>query len=155
MPRQTDRATLKARIRDRMLSLEAAELAAAKAHYETFLQEAKLDENESHDTDDVADARGNADLAAAFEHPMQTHHAKIDVLENLDFAVTDTVAPGAVVGFGGRRFVVSVATSQFDLDGVSYMGISPQSPIYAVIDGLQEGDSFRHNGRDMVLDTVF
>ena len=150
-----DRQPLKNALRDRMLSLEAAELTTAKEHYDRFIADAKLDDREQHDNSEIAEARENADLAAAFDHPVKDHHAKIDVLENLDFSVTERVQPGAVVGFGGRHVVVAVSTAQFDHDGVRYMGISPQSPIYMAMDGLAAGDSFVFNGKDVMIDEVF
>ena len=149
-----DRAAFKKALHDKMLSLEAEELAAAMAHYETYLREAKLDDREGHDKEDIAGAREYADLAAAFDHPVHTHHAKIDALENMDFSVTDTVRPGAAVSFGGRHFVVAVSTARFDCNGRTYMGISTQSPIFRALDGLQAGDTFTHNGRDYTLDEV-
>ncbi len=154
MPATQDRAALKQAIRDKMLSLESEELATAIAHYEAFLKDAVLDKREAHDNDDVAGARENIDLAAAFDHPVQAHHAKIDVLENLDFSVTDVVRPGAAVSFGGRNFVVAVSTARFDVNGQTYMGISPQSPIYKAMDGLSAGDVFVHNGREVEIEDV-
>jgi hypothetical protein len=146
---------LKNALLDRMLSLETAELTTAKEHYERFLAEAKLGGNEQHDNSDVAEARENADLAAAFDHPVKDHHSKIDALENLDFSLTESVRPGAVVGFNGRHVVVAVSTAQFEHDGVTYMGISTQSPIYMAMDGLVKGDSFVFNGKEVSIDEVF
>lgn len=150
-----DPQSLKNALRDKLMSLEAAELETAKEHYERFLSEAKLDGREQHDNSDIAEARENADLAAAFDHPVKDHHAKIDVLENLDFSVTEVVQPGAVVQFGGRRVIVSVSTAQFDCEGDTYMGISPQSPIYLAMSGLGAGDSFTFNGREVEIEEVF
>ena len=150
-----DRHTLKLSLRERMLSLEASELATAKEHAARFLSEAKLGNNEQHDNSEIAEARENADLAAAFDHPVKDHHAKIDALETLDFSVTDRVQPGAVVAFNGRHAIISVSTAQFDHDGVTYMGISPQSPIYKAMDGLAAGDSFVFNGNEVTIDDVF
>lgn len=149
-----DRAALKKAVHDKLMSLEEAELAAAKAHYESFLRESQLDGREAHDKDDIADARENADLAAAFDHPVHTHHAKIDAIENTDFSLTDTVAPGAVVAFNNRHFIVVVSTTKFDCNGTTYMGISTQSPIYKAMEGLKAGDTFTFNGRDIVLSDV-
>lgn len=145
----------KSALRDRMLSLEAAELITAKEHYERFIADAKLDDREQHDNSEIAEARGSADLAAAFDHPVKDHHAKIDVLENLDFSVTESVQPGAVVGFGGRHVIVAVSTAQFEHAGVIYMGISPQSPIYKAMEGLAAGDSFTFHGKDVTIEEVF
>ncbi|WP_146344488.1 hypothetical protein [Falsiphaeobacter marinintestinus] len=149
-----DRAALKKAVHDKMLSLEEAELAAAQAHYEAFLKESRLDDREVHDKDDMVGARENADLAAAFDHPVQAHHAKIDVIENLDFSLTDTVRPGAMVVFQDRSFIIAVSTTRFDVDGVTYMGISTGSPIYKAMTGLKAGDVFDFNGKEYDIQDV-
>lgn len=99
-------------------------------------------------------ARENLELAAAFDHPVQAHHAKIDVIENTDFGLTDTVGPGAIVVLGDRRFIIAVSTTRFDVSGETYMGVSMQSPIYKAMAGLQAGDSFTLNGREMEIQDV-
>jgi len=149
-----DRAARKKAIHDRLLSLEEKELATAITHYEAFLKESRLDDRETHDKDDIAGARESADLAAAFDHPVQAHHAKIDVIENLDFALTDTVQPGAAVSFNGRHFIVAVSTTRFDVNGETFMGISTQSPIFQAMKGLQEGDMFTFNGQEIEIEEV-
>ncbi|MFD3191687.1 hypothetical protein ACFMPD_15620 [Sedimentitalea sp. HM32M-2] len=154
MSNTEDRAALKQAVQAKLMSLEEAELAAAKAHYESFLRDSQLDGREAHDKDDIADARENADLAAAFDHPVHTHSAKIDAIENTDFSLTDTVRPGAIVSFNNRHFIVVVSTVKFQCNDVTYMGISTQSPIYKAMAGLQEGDSFTFNGREITLDSV-
>jgi len=53
----TDRTGLKTAIWDRMLALDAEELATAEAHYAAFLKDTQLDETESHDTSDLTEAR--------------------------------------------------------------------------------------------------
>lgn len=149
-----DPKAFKTALHQKMMSLEATELKAAKEHYDRLVADSHVSGRQQFDNSDIAEARENADLAAAFDHPVKDHHAKIDVLEHMDFAVTDTVQPGAVVSFGGRRVVVSVATAQFELDGVTYMGISQQSPIYKAMSGLSAGDSFTFNGRQIHIDEV-
>jgi len=154
MTAQTDLAARKKVIVDRLMSLEEQELATAQAHYDAFLKDSQLDDREGHDKDDLAASRENADLAAAFDAPVHAHHAKIDVIENTDFSLTDTVQPGAVVKFNNRRFVVCVSTTRFEVDGKTYMGISTQSPIYLAMVGLQEGDIFTHNGAEFEVQEV-
>ena len=154
MSEQEKRQKLKMKLRDTMLALEAAELETAVAHYENFLHEAAIDDRDNPDRDDIALARTNADLAAAFDHPVHTHHAKIDAIENADFSLTDTVRLGAVVAFNNRHFVVVASTARFDCNGVTYMGISPSSPIYRALEGLKAGDSFEFNGNEFVVQDV-
>lgn len=154
MTAHTDPAARKKAIVDRLMLLEEQELATAQAHYDAFLKDFRLDDREGHDKDDIAASRENADLAAAFDAPVHAHHAKIDVIENTDFSITDTVQPGAVVMFNNRRFVVCVSTTRFDVDDKTYMGISTQSPIYLAMIGLQEGDVFTHNGTEFEVQEV-
>ncbi|WP_254684622.1 hypothetical protein SuNHUV7_24150 (plasmid) [Pseudoseohaeicola sp. NH-UV-7] len=154
MSDMTDKQALKTKLRDTMLALEAEELETAVAHYEHYLHEAMTDERDNPDREDIALARGNADLAAAFDHPVHTHHAKIDAIENANFSVTDVVRPGAVVAFNNRHFIVVASTKRFDCDGITYMGISTASPIYKAMEGLQAGDTFTHNGQTFTLQDV-
>lgn len=150
-----DRAALKAALKARMLELEEAELAVAIEHYDAHLRDAKLDDREQHDIDDIADAAIEVGLAEAFDHPVHTHQAKLSALQEMDFSLRDSVGLGSVVVFGGKHFVASVATARFDCGGVTYMGISPQSPVFKALDGLEAGDTFTLNGRDMTLDDVY
>ena len=154
MTAKIDPAARKKAIIDQLMALEAQELATAQAHHDAFQKESQLDDREGHDKDDIAASRESADLAAAFDGPVHAHHAKIDVIENTDFSVTDTVQPGAVVKFNNRRFVVCVSTTRFDVDGKTYMGISTQSPIYLAMTGLQQGDVFTHNGTEFEVQEV-
>ncbi len=149
-----DPSALKQALAARMLELEESELIAAREHYARFLRESRLDEREAHDTTDLAEARENADLAAAFDHPVHTHQAKIEAIRATDFSPTNIVRPGAVVGFGGRHFVVCVSTAKFDCEGATYMGISTQSPIYRAMADLSEGDRFAFNGQEVMLEEV-
>ena len=54
MTDQAERAAEKKAIVDRLMSLEAQELATAQAHYDAFLKDAQLDDREGHDKDDIA-----------------------------------------------------------------------------------------------------
>lgn len=150
----TDRAALKTSVCNRLMALEADELAVAISHYEAHLTQARTGDHDIHDKDDQVASRESHDLAAAFEAPVQAHHAKVDAIENTDFALTDRVAPGAIVSFNDRHFVVCVSTTRFDVDGATYMGISTGSPIYKAMAGLQAGDSFSLNGQDIEIQDV-
>ena len=151
MTAKIDPAARKKAIIDQLMALEAQELATAQAHHDAFQKESQLDDREGHDKDDIAASRESADLAAAFDGPVHAHHAKIDVIENTDFSLTDTVRPGAVVWLGDRHFVVCVSTTKFDVDGETYMGISTQSPIYLAMAGMRKGDVFTHNGTEFEI----
>ena len=155
MSNSKDRAATKQAIRASLLALEEAELATAQEHYRAFLDDAALGGREGHDNSDIAESRENADLAAAFDGPVQTHQARFDAIEGLDFSPADTVRPGAVVVLDGRHFVVAVPTTRFTCEGTEYMGISTQSPIYLALEGLAKGDKINRAGRALTIEEVF
>lgn len=57
-----------------------------------------------------------------------------------------TVAPGAIVITEKGNFFISVSIEQFVADHQTFVGISTQSPLYQVMEGLPEGSLFLHNG---------
>ena len=150
-----DRVALKQKLHERMQALEETELAAAIEHYEAHMAESRLDGREQHDNDDIADSVAEVNLAQGFEHPVEEHQSKVAAIKSIDFSPAREVRPGAAVVVGGRHFVVSVATARFECGGETWMGISPQSPIYLAMTGLAAGDSFQMAGREMVIDEVF
>jgi transcription elongation GreA/GreB family factor len=150
----SDRDAFKKALRGRMIELEEAELASAMSHYQAFLSESQLDESEVYDNSELSNVGESLEMAQAFDHPVQSHAAKIAAIEATDFSPTDVVRPGAGVIFSDRRFVVAVSTARFDCEGHQYMGISAQSPIYRAMEGLRAGDSFTLNGRDMEIQEV-
>ena len=141
-------------LRAAMLALEEAELAAAREHYEAFLADSRMAENEPHERDEMAAARIAADLAHGFDAPIHDHAAKIAALEAMDFGPKDTAEAGAVVAFGGRTFVLAVGTGAFEVGGQSFMGVSLDAPIARAMAGLGPGDSFAFGGREITIDSV-
>ena len=144
----------KAALKEAMLSLEQEDLDTAREHYESYLAESHLAENEPHERDEMAGARAAADLAHGFDHPIHAHEAKIAALRDMDFASRTTVGPGAVVSWQGRNFVVAVATRKFEHGGETFMGLALDSPIYARIEGAEAGETFEMNGVEITIDRV-
>lgn len=142
-------------LKARLLELEHDELDHAIEHYEAYLKDSRLDDRETHDRDDYATARLNADLAHSFDHPVHEHQAKIDLIESTDFGPKDKVERGTAVRFGGKRFVVVTSTRRFELDGKEFMGISTESPVFKAMQGLKAGDSFALGGREITLEAVY
>ncbi len=142
-------------IRETMLALETADLEAAREQYEAYLKDAQLDDREAFTNDDMANARETADIAHALEGPAAMHEAKIAAIRTLDMGPKTEAEAGAVVRFGGRNFVLAVATGSFDVAGQAFMGIAMDSPIARKVAGLAKGDKFEQNGRAVKLDDVY
>ena len=130
--------------------------ATAAAQDDTDVANAALqiDDDEPHDPEDQAQASEASERVAATERAAARAQREIEDVEALDVSPTDRVRPGAVVAFDGAHYVVGVVTDTFESGGVSYEGISADSPVFAAIEGLGAGDTFTINGREHRLDEV-
>ena len=145
----------KARLKQRMLELEQAELDHAREKYLSFIADAKIDRSEPVESGDAAAAEAAGELAEAFDQPVHIHADKLAHLREVDFGPKTTVEEGAVVRFGGRSFVVCISTDRFEHDGETFMGISTAAPIYDAIKGLEAGDTATFNGREIEVEAVW
>ena len=141
-------------LRKKMLSLTQAELTQTQAHFDGFLESAKVDGEETIDRDEQAQAKTAANLATAFDDREQQIDQKLHALSEIDFGPKTEVAPGAVVRFGERYLVIGVSTAEFEFDGKKLVGISPAAPIYKAIEGRQRGDECKFRGRKMLIHSV-
>ncbi|URI12078.1 GreA/GreB family elongation factor (plasmid) [Aquincola tertiaricarbonis] len=141
-------------LKQTMLSLTAEQLRFAEGAYAQYLAGAAGRGDEPGDADASSQAFNSGLLAASFECPIHTYEEALAALRRIDFESKDEVGEGAAVKIDGRWFVVGVATSAFQCDGKTYMGISPQAPIYAALAGLGSGDTAEFNGRTIKIEDV-
>ncbi|MFV0306870.1 MAG: hypothetical protein ACK5OX_03895 [Desertimonas sp.] len=140
------RAVLRARIE--------ADLAASAEWESDERAASELDPDDSHSVGGQSQAVEAADMASAARALGVGDQAALDALDALDLSATATVRPGAVVSFGGGHYLVGIAARSFDVDGVTFEGIAPDSPVFTAIGGLAAGAAFSANGVDHRLDTV-
>lgn len=107
--------------------------------------------------DDISQSYEAGDLRALYQESEAHEQDHLAQIEAIDISPADQVRPGAIVGFGGARYVVGVVgvvAEAFDSDGVSYEGISADSPVYTKIDGLRLGDTFEAPDGEQRIDLL-
>jgi hypothetical protein len=144
----------KTAIRDRLLSLETHELANTREAYLDYVSTARLDWGEHYDDGEESQAERARFLSEQLDCPLHDHIQKLEILHRIDFGPKTKVEEGAVVTFGGRRFVIAVATAPFSCDGQELVGISTHAPIYEEIAELRAGDTFKFRGREQAIEDV-
>lgn len=144
----------KARVKEALLAQAHGRLAALRESASAGAFAAEVDQDSSFSVDDLslADAAGN--FTGLLEESAATQQATIDRIEKLNFETAQQVSPGAIVGFGGERFIVGAGGVDLECDGVAYQGISTDAPIYAAIQGLALGDTFEFRGRTQRIDLL-
>lgn len=138
---------VKARVKEALLAQARERRAALTESAAAEAAAAEVDQDSSFSIDDLSQADAAGDFTGLLEESAAAQQECIERIEKLDFGAASIVGPGAVVGFGGQRFVVGVGGVDLECDGVAYQGISTGSPIYRAIDGLALGDSFEFRGR--------
>jgi hypothetical protein len=145
----------KSRIRERLVALEAAELQESRDAYNQYVAGARVDTGGGViDDQDGSQAAQSRNLAEAFDCPLHDQVHKLDLIERIDFGPKSKVEPGAVVKLDGRYFVIGVASGVFDYDGQSFMGLSPEAPIYAVLEDREAGETFTFRGHAHTVEEV-
>ncbi|MEJ8839908.1 hypothetical protein [Ramlibacter sp. AN1133] len=144
----------KTSLRAVLTKLQAAQLRQSRAAYAAYLAGAARDRSEPTDHDQASQALGNAELAEFFEGPTRTYEAGLKRLQAIDFGPKSRVQEGAAVQLDGRWYVVGVATQAFECDGLTYMGISTEAPIYEALEGAVAGDTVEYGGRVLRVQNV-
>lgn len=82
--------------------------------------------------------------------------ADIDMLSGLDSVTpTEEIQLGDIVETDQGNFFVAVAADKFEIDGVSYHGISTESPLFKKLIGRKNGDTVSVNGNDFTVKNSF
>ena len=138
----------KQRIKDALIAHAEAELRASRTDVAEHDSAAQLDPDVADSVDDLSQSDQAGDMGRLLDEVEGRQRATLTRIENLDFSVKTAVAPGALVGFDGARYVVGVVAAAFECDGVTYEGLSSDSPIYSALEGLQLGDTFAFAGHE-------
>lgn len=147
-------ARAKQQVKDALKAHISAQVGASDEAVSSERSGAELDQDASHSVDDLSQSDAAGELHELLEAAEDKQRADLAAIDDLDFGPKDVVEPGAVVAFGGDHFVFGVVADAFECDGVSYEGISADSPVGQVIDGLRAGESFAFNERTHRLDLV-
>jgi hypothetical protein len=65
------------------------------------------------------------------------------------------VSFGSVVVTENQRLFVSISLGKIELNNETYFAISPQVPLFKVMEGLKKGDSFMFNGKKHQIKDLF
>jgi transcription elongation GreA/GreB family factor len=80
-------------------------------------------------------------------------------LENLEKInvnrIQDVAAAGTVVVTPEQKYFVSISLGKININGDTYMAISPQSPVFQAISGKKKGDHFTFRDKKLGILEVY
>ena len=141
----------KTHIRETLLAMERADIAAAQRSYDAYFGEATTVDDRVVDPEHAATVvrdRPVLERIEALEHEHERHAQTIDAMS---FGPSVSVGPGAVVQIDDRFVVVAVPTPEFAYGQVRMIGISTRAPLFRAMQGLRLGDAFEFNHRTYAI----
>ena len=81
---------------------------------------------------------------------------EIQLIEKIDIEnITDKVQFGSIVITNKQKMIISVSLGKLVFENDTYFAISPQVPIFNVLNGLGKEDKFEFNGNKFEILDVF
>lgn len=114
-----------------------------------------IDEDDTLDPEDFSHQFESGEMEQLFKVQLNKEKGNLEKLKSIDFSPKSTVTCGALVQTNQFNFFVGLATVPFDADGNHIVGISNESPIYAIMANKKEGDEFSFRGNDYKIDKIY
>jgi hypothetical protein len=137
----------KTRLRETLLGMERADIAAAQRSYAAYFGEATAAGDHIIDPEHAATVVRDRPVAERIEALEHEHEHHVETITGISFEPSDKVGPGAVVQVDDRFVVVAVPTAEFEYGDVRMIGISTRAPLFGAMKGLRVGDTFELNQR--------
>jgi hypothetical protein len=141
----------KTRIRETLLAMERADIAAAQRSYDAYFGEATMAGDRVSDREHAATVVRDRPVLERIEALEHEHEQHVQLVAAMSVAPSVIVGPGAVVLIDDRFVVVAVPAPEFTYGEVRMIGISPHAPLFKAMEGLRLGDTFEFNQRTYTI----
>lgn len=114
-----------------------------------------IDEDDTRDPEDFSHQYESGEIEQLMRVQLNKEQRNLDKLKTIDFGPKNTVCCGAVVKTNQFNFFIGFATIPFDVDDLHIVGISNESPIYAIMANKKAGDTFSFRGNDYSIEKIY
>ena len=114
-----------------------------------------IDETDTIDPEDFSHQYESGEMEQLMKVQLNKEKGNLEKLNTIDFGPKDTVACGALVKTNQFNFFIGLPTIPFDVKGDHIVGISNESPIYAIMANKKEGDAFSFRGNDYKIEKIY
>ena len=138
-------------IRETLLAMERADIAAAQRSYDAYFGEATTAGDRVFDPEHAATVVRDRPVLERIDALQHEHEHHVQTISAISFASSVTVQPGAVVQLDDRFVVVAVPAPEFVHREIRMIGISTHAPLFRAMKGLRPGDTFEFNHRTYAI----
>lgn len=125
---------------EKKLQSNQEELQRSLADYEDA---ANMDEGDTLDPEDFSRQAEFKEMQLRMKVQLDQIDAQLARLGELMSKKTSSIEPGAIIETKHNLFYIGISFSGIPVDGKELLGISTETPVYAVLKGKKEGDTFK------------
>jgi len=154
----TGKAALKTKMLSACIARQQSLMDDFKERINALLTEEGLGNEDEFDNNHLAQAALRLAEVNMLNDTLAFAAQEMTILQQLHFLEDinhERVKLGAVVVTDKQTFFVSVSIEQFDVDGVTYVGLSTSSPLYQAMKGKSEGETFSFKGTTYTIKEIF
>lgn len=144
----------KMKVKAHLIAQQRALIGELNELIQNFRSVAVLDANDTIDPEDQSHQFEWKEMEQMNRVQLNRAQRGLDLLESLDFSPKSQVRTGAIVATNSLSFIIGYATMPFDLDGIRYVGISVDSPIYSIMSTKKQNDTFEYAGKMYTINTI-
>ncbi len=114
-----------------------------------------LDESNTLDPEDFSHQFESKEMEQMLKIQRNRAERGLEILASLDVSPKTIVETGAMIETDTLCFIIGYATIPFELDNKRFVGISTNSPIYAMMSGKKAGSTFSYAGNQFVINHIY
>jgi hypothetical protein len=141
-------------IKDKLFELQENLVKELSEKINTVHSMVDIDESDTVDPEDFSHQYESGEMEQLMRVQMNKEQGNLEKLKSIDFGPKNTVSCGALVQTNQFNFLIGFATVPFEVDGSQIVGISNESPIYAIMATMKSGDSFSFRGNNYTIENI-
>jgi len=145
----------KEEIKTKLFELQNNLINELQEKVETSHSMVDIDEGDTVDPEDFSHQYESGEMEQLMKVQLNKEKGNLDKLRTIDFGLKKEVACGALVKTNQFNFFIGLPTIPFDVNGERIVGISNESPIYAIMANKKEGDNFSFRGNNYRIEKIY
>lgn len=141
-------------IKKHLIHLKEEEIRLLEQAAATYSGDADLDEEAVIDADDLSHQSQSTEAARNVYAQLEEAQQQLDAFRKIQPESVSVITDGSIVITNQANLVIGLSVKDFEWKGARFVGISSKAPVFSVLAGKREGDSFRFNEIDYVIEQI-
>ena len=141
-------------IKKHLIHLKEEEIRLLEQAAATYSGDADLDEEAVIDADDLSHQSQSTEAARNVYAQLEEAQQQLDAFRKIQPESVSVITDGSIVITNQANLVIGLSVKDFEWKGARFVGISTKAPVFSVLAGKREGDSFRFNEIDYVIEQI-